>query len=803
MRKRLLGLIVESISDTSQGLTGIRLDTDTTRIAVTGPVSRFNKPTVEQIAYFLIFVAAILTRFWDLGSRALHHDESEHAYYSWIYAIGGGYTHDPLLHGPFLFHANALITLLFGATDATARFMPAATGVAIVMLPWLLRGPKHLGRWGALSASVFLLFSPSILYYSRFIRHDVYTLIGTFLLFIGIVRYVERPSARWMLLAAGATGFLTTTKEVCFIVFFIFGIYLIVAAIWRIAPVLLGIGAAAGAAFLVVAKAMSFLGAPALPSIPWSNPTGAELRTFALDLIFHPLVIAALAIGALALGAAIVVLNRRKDPERGWIDSFTEDSPEESTAAALRAMLLDRRALAAAIGLGLLIYVVLYTSLFTNMIGLATGSFGALGYWLGQQGVQRGQEPWFYYVLLVPQYEFIGVILFPIACILLFKDTLVGWRRRIPFDHRWWVRLFIAFWGVMMFAILSWAGEKMPWLTVHIALPLILLSAMMVGDALGWLEQQWRRWRSRGRNDLLILSGALLTVGAVGLALLTWASDGPYSRSGNTLVHLVRPDAAAHWWLMLGLPVLAFLVVIGIGVARLGPRTAVTGLLVTTVVGLLLLQVHQEWRLTYREGDVPKDMLIYVQTSPYVPQVTHDLTQLSIEQTGNMSLNIWFDDITSWPFWWYLHNFTQIHYYGNQLPSQVSAPIVLMGSDNANTNPNLTSVLKNNYTMYQMPMRWWIPEEKTYREFAYAPDITDPSRQNYQDGKLPPFSLLDVARSVLHSIGEMRYPQEQGKIFRWVVYRELPAPVQSTNFRVYVRNDLVPEFDAIRYRNGG
>ena len=70
--------------------------------------------TVEQIAYGVIFVAALLTRFWDLGSRALHHDESEHAYYSWIYAIGGGYVHDPLLHGPFLFHANALVYPLGG-----------------------------------------------------------------------------------------------------------------------------------------------------------------------------------------------------------------------------------------------------------------------------------------------------------------------------------------------------------------------------------------------------------------------------------------------------------------------------------------------------------------------------------------------------------------------------------------------------------------------------------------------------------------------------------------------------------------
>ena len=63
--------------------------------------------TLEAALYALILVAAVLTRFWDLGSRALHHDESLHAYFSWLLATGQNYAHDPLMHGPFLFHMNA------------------------------------------------------------------------------------------------------------------------------------------------------------------------------------------------------------------------------------------------------------------------------------------------------------------------------------------------------------------------------------------------------------------------------------------------------------------------------------------------------------------------------------------------------------------------------------------------------------------------------------------------------------------------------------------------------------------------
>ncbi|MGA7669537.1 MAG: flippase activity-associated protein Agl23 [Nitrolancea sp.] len=763
--------------------------------------SRTRRITVEQTAYGVIFVAALLTRFWDLGSRALHHDESEHAYYSWIYAIGGGYVHDPLLHGPFLFHANALVYLLAGVSDASARYMPAATGVLIVMLPWFLRGPKLLGRWGALCASLFLLLSPSILFYSRFIRHDVYTLAGTFLLFIGIARYVESNQPRWAILAAGSIGFLTTTKEVCFIVFFIFGLFLIVSTLWRIAPILLGVWAGAGALFLVIAKALAVLGAPALPSIPWTNPTNAQVRTFAFNLITHPLVISAIGVGLLALVVSIWILDRRRDREQAWVDSLIQDVPEGSTAAAVRALLNNRRLLFVSLGIGFSIYAVLYTSLFTNMGGLASGSFGALGYWLGQQNVQRGAEPWFYYLLMLPQYEFVGIIFFPIALLFLLKDTLTGWRRHIPFDNRWWLKVLITVWAVMMFGVLSWAGEKMPWLTVHISLPLILMSAMFAGDGVAWLERHARSWRRATSQDLALFSGALVAVGLFAFLLYGWMSDGPITGVKATMARQIQPEAADHWWLLLFLPVILCAVLLVVGALRLGMKGAMVGLLLAGIVGLLLLQVHDEWRLTYREGDVPKDMLIYVQTSPDVPLVMKDLTQLSIEQTGDMSLSIWFDDITSWPFYWYIRDFTQRRFIGNQLPDTVDAPIILVGSDNVSVG--MSTKLAGNYTMQEYPMRWWFPEEDTYRRFAYAPDLNDTSRQNYQDKSEPPYSILDTARSVVDTLASMRSPREQTKMFRMLAYRELPAQVHSTNFRVYIRNDLLPEYDAIRYRNGG
>src|SRR3972149_42773 len=80
----------------------------------------------------LLVILAALLRFWDLGLRALHHDESLHAVYSWYLFTGQGYRHDPMMHGPFQFHLSALVYFLFGATDYPARLGYAVAGTLLI-----------------------------------------------------------------------------------------------------------------------------------------------------------------------------------------------------------------------------------------------------------------------------------------------------------------------------------------------------------------------------------------------------------------------------------------------------------------------------------------------------------------------------------------------------------------------------------------------------------------------------------------------------------------------------------------------
>src|SRR3990172_13322427 len=169
----------------------------------------------EIAAYVLLIVIAASLRFWDLGSRALHHDESLHATYSWYLAVGRGYRHDPMMHGPLQFHLTALVYFLLGASDYMSRIMPALFGTALVGLPWLLR--RQLGRPGALASAGLLAISPVFLYYSRFARNDIYMAVWTLLTLVFIWRYLEERRSRDLYFLAAILSLSFTQKETAFI----------------------------------------------------------------------------------------------------------------------------------------------------------------------------------------------------------------------------------------------------------------------------------------------------------------------------------------------------------------------------------------------------------------------------------------------------------------------------------------------------------------------------------------------------------------------------------------------------------
>jgi uncharacterized protein (TIGR03663 family) len=187
--------------------------------------------TFERI-FILIFLAAIILRFWQLDLKLLHHDEAIHSWFSYQLLTTNAWQYDPSYHGPFLYFVTAGMFAAFGASDAVARLLPCLFGVLLVPLVYCIYRVGYINRNQTLIASLFIAISPNMVYFSRFLRHDIFMLFFTFLLLVALLYYFERGQARFAIIAAIATAGALCCKEEMPAILFIFASFFAIA-IWQ------------------------------------------------------------------------------------------------------------------------------------------------------------------------------------------------------------------------------------------------------------------------------------------------------------------------------------------------------------------------------------------------------------------------------------------------------------------------------------------------------------------------------------------------------------------------------------------
>lgn len=190
--------------------------------------------TVEQVVYIVVFLLAVFLRFYELGLRPYHHDESIHAFFSWkILQNGlGEYKYDPVYHGPLLYYSSALMMWLFGDNDFTGRLSAAAFGLGVIAFAWPLR--RHLGRWGALSFMVLVTISPSWTYFTRFIRHDIYLALCNLAAVYFAFRFAETGRGKYLYISAASIALAFANKEDMYLLTPLFLFALLVMMLWGV-----------------------------------------------------------------------------------------------------------------------------------------------------------------------------------------------------------------------------------------------------------------------------------------------------------------------------------------------------------------------------------------------------------------------------------------------------------------------------------------------------------------------------------------------------------------------------------------
>ncbi len=673
----------------------------------------------ETAAYAVILAAAFALRFWDLGSRALHHDESIHAQWSWG-LLQGNYNHSPVFHGPFYYHLQGLVFFLFGATDYTSRVSAALFGTALVALPLLLR--RRLGSAGTLAAVAFIAFSPTLVYYSRFFREDIYMGAFTLLMVVAMWRYIDEGRQRWLFVfAAGFTGNVLT-KEGSFLAFAAFLVYLDLYAANTLAirtlaareldtlprRILLTVGFAPWA--WMVAALWPFLG-PLRRNLDWGDdlPRSGDvlvlLGTFCLPLLTP--------VARVALLEKFGLIEKDR---LSWEKSLQGPiAPRDAIAllglfavttsmAAFAGLQWKPRVWGIAFAASAFVYLSLMTSIWTNLDGLVSGPWGSLDYWYSQQDAHRGDQPWFYYYMLMPAYEFLPLVL------------VVG--------GAWWSVVrgdafsrFLVVWLVGIWGALSWGAEKMPWLNVHIALPACLLAAWTV-------QRAWRAWTTREasrRTAATLASVSLLAAG--GLALVAFLP-------GGAAFHLLRGAVALA-------------VVAGILFAAwpLGRSSAGFVAVVAVIGALTFFSLRTMVMAAYERGDVPKDLLIYTQSSPQLKDVADQINALA-EASGmgtNLPIAVDTTDSFAWPWAWYLRDYKAVSYadFSNGPPAgNFSVMLVAYGNVGRAQDYAASNAAVQYGSPQRYPHRWWYDE--TYK---YAMSVDNGQACLSRSGNCGPFRL--------------------------------------------------------------
>jgi uncharacterized protein (TIGR03663 family) len=678
---------------------------------------------------------------------------------------------------------------------------------------------------GALATSALTLISPSTLYYARYLRNDIYMMVWAMLMAISLFRFLDTRKAGWLYLGAVAVTMALSTKETAYITGFIGVAYggmlilrqalsargmrrvtvlaltaaLILILAWiglsvyadTLAAETQATDAANGVDAKRVGQAIEFvllligLLVTALAGGALTRHD-ASLRPALRCLVAYVAIIGALFVlvaggaGLVWLGIARPVLGAGLDAMQPWLSTALRFVALGLGVAAgglgwwrLYAhgrahgwLPVDFRprvlyvTMAQAVGL----FALLYTTLFTNPEGLITGTVGGLGYWLSQQEVKRASQPWYYYGILIPLYEFLplGLSLLGIvryACARI-RSVDIGHGSRGAFVA------YAVYWALAAAFIYSWAGEKMPWMMVHIAQPLILLAGRTIDNLARRVE--WRvLWRK----------GGVPLIGVLPLLILSLALIVRWTASGQVLR---QTDDTLRWLLALGA---------GSGLLaltwklwrRLGARAAWSAVTVFGILVGALFTVRYSWLANFIHYDTAREFLVYSHGTPDLKHTVRELETLSRRLYGDPSeIRFAYTEDVTWPIECYLEpRFPKRAFIGSEPTRANTNELVLLvgAKEIEKAEPFLGDRYVRSNRRYL-----WFPHQDYYMNLSLAL----PSEEKRQPGVN--YFWLDMLdpekrRAFLDVVFYRRYQQS---LADW-------EPASPGKFALYVRKDVAAQ----------
>jgi len=385
-------------------------------------------PRVWWIAYAAVLLVAGFVRIYQLELRPMHHDEGVNGFFLLNLMRTGIFRYDPSnYHGPTLFYFTwplaAAAEQLKMLDTWVVRMIPVIFGIATVWLALTLR--RYIGAVGALAAGALLALSPGFVFFSRYFIHEMMFVFFTLGIVVALLRFYESNRAVYIVLAAVSAALLFATKETAFISA---GVLLIA---WGIAW-----------GYMAFVTGQGWFGRREL----------------------------------------VGKRGRIRQSGKGRSAEQTSSAPEprefvERFDGWRRISILS----VVALGSFLFVYVLFYSSFFTNAKGVSD-SFKAFDIWTKTGTSAFHSKPFFTYVGWLRWEES------PLLLLAVAGAVLALWRMRNRFA------LFTALWGFGLLAAYSLINYKTPWLALSMLVPFALTGgyAINVIYRMGGPDGRWR-----------------------------------------------------------------------------------------------------------------------------------------------------------------------------------------------------------------------------------------------------------------------------------------------------------------------
>jgi predicted membrane-bound mannosyltransferase/DNA-binding beta-propeller fold protein YncE len=308
------------------------------------------------------------------------------------------------------------------------------------------------------------------------------------------------------------------------------------------------------------------------------------------------------------------------------------------------------------------------------------------------------------------------------------------------------------------------AGEKMPWLTVHISWAMWLVTGWLVGKLINRVE-----WKA-----VLTQKGAVALVWFA-LMLITFLSAIGMLINGNAPFQGNQTEQLNNTTMFLLMLLISF--ASGVALIKTTDDWEKGQPLRFTILAffgtMALLTARSAYNASYIYYDQSNEYLVYAHAARGPKDALEQIEDISVRLTGGTQIKVGYDNHAMYPFWWYLREYDNRWEFGENPTVELREyPLILVGDGNYH---KIDPIVRDDYLFFEYPRMVW-PNQDYFNLDFYKNYLADPETRG---------DMLYALFQVWFNRDFKYYGQVTGQN----VSPRYWNPSQT--FRLYIRKDMV------------